>query len=58
MKGRQREPWTSEEDEVLRQAAFAGRNAREIAGLVGRTESAVRTRAYTLRIPLRQIARG
>jgi hypothetical protein len=49
-----RESWTPEEDSILRKEALAGRTAREIASLVGRTEAAVRTRAYTIRVPLRQ----
>lgn len=53
MKVAQREPWTPNEDAVLRQEALAGRSPREIATLVGRTESAVRTRAYTLSVLLR-----
>ena len=47
-----REPWTLEEDSILRQEAHASRTAREIASAVGRTEAAVRTRAYTLRVAL------
>jgi hypothetical protein len=45
--------WTDEEDDVLRQEALAGSPVTEIAGKIGRSESAVRTRAYTLRVPLR-----
>lgn len=37
--------WTIEEDSILRQEAIAGGSVAEIAGTVGRTESAVRTRA-------------
>ena len=47
--------WTAEEDNILRQEALAGRPISEIASRIGRTESAVRTRAYTLRILLRQV---
>jgi len=46
-----REAWTPEEDSILKQEADAGRTVREIASTVGRTEAAVRTRAYTLRVP-------
>jgi hypothetical protein len=55
MSVRRHDRWTPEEDDILRQGALAGRTAFEIASLVGRTESAVRMRAYTLRVPLRQI---
>jgi DNA-binding NarL/FixJ family response regulator len=47
-----REPWTPEEDAILQQAALAGWTAVEIAHQVGRSESAVRTRAHNLRILL------
>jgi DNA-binding NarL/FixJ family response regulator len=45
-------PWTPEEDAVLRQGALKGWTAVEIAHKVGRSESAVRTRAHNLRILL------
>lgn len=45
--------WTAEEDDVLRQEALVGSPVAEIASRVGRSEFAVRTRAYTLRVPLR-----
>jgi hypothetical protein len=45
--------WTAEEDDVLRQEALVGSPVTEIASKIGRSESAVRTRAYTLRVPLR-----
>jgi DNA-directed RNA polymerase specialized sigma24 family protein len=45
--------WTAEEDDVLRQEALVGSPVSEIASKIGRSESAVRTRAYTLRVPLR-----
>lgn len=47
--------WTTEEDDILRQAALAGTSVAEIAGAVGRTESAVRARAYVLRVLLRPV---
>jgi DNA-directed RNA polymerase specialized sigma24 family protein len=47
--------WTPEEDDILRQEALAGRTALEIASSVGRTLSAVRSRAYALRVSLRPI---
>jgi hypothetical protein len=49
-----RENWTPEEDEILRREAEAGRSAAEIAAEIGRTESAVRTRAYIIRVLLRR----
>ena len=55
MSAKRREPWTAEEDLILPQEALTGRTASEIASLIGRTEAAVRTRAYTLRVPLRQL---
>jgi hypothetical protein len=45
--------WTAEEDSILRQAALAGGSIAEITSKIGRSESAVRTRAYILWIPLR-----
>ena len=47
--------WTTEEDDILRQAALAGTSVAEIASTVGRTESAVRARAYVLRVLLRPV---
>jgi hypothetical protein len=49
-----RENWTPEEDEILRREAEAGRSAAEIAAEIGRTESAVRTRAYIIRVVLQR----
>ncbi len=48
------ERWTPEEDAILRQGALAGQAVAEIARKVGRSESAVRARAYILWILLRQ----
>lgn len=45
--------WTAEEDHILRREALAGSPTATIAKKVGRTESAVRARAYVLRILLR-----
>jgi hypothetical protein len=42
--------WTPEEDAVLRNEALAETPVDEIARKTGRTESAVRSRAYVLRI--------
>jgi DNA-binding CsgD family transcriptional regulator len=44
--------WTPAEDAILRRGALAGRTAGAIAEQLGRTRSAVRTRAYSLRIIL------
>jgi len=45
-------PWTPKEEAILRQEALAGRPVAEIASKMGRSLSAVRTRAYMLRIML------
>jgi len=47
--------WTAEEDNVLRQAALAGNSVTEIASMLGRTEPAVRARAYFLKVLLRSV---
>jgi hypothetical protein len=44
--------WTAEEDELLRRESIEGSSIAEIAKQVGRTESALRARAYVLRILL------
>ena len=44
--------WTPEEDAVLRNEALAETPVDEIARTTGRTKSAVRSRAYVLRIPV------
>lgn len=49
-----RENWTPTEDDILRDEARAGRSFAEIATKIGRTESAVRTRAYVIRVLLRR----
>jgi hypothetical protein len=46
-------PWTDRDDEVLRHEIFARTPAAEIAVKIGRTGSAVRARAYVLRLSLR-----
>ena len=46
--------WTPEDDETLRKEALASRPVAEIAKKLGRSESAVRARAYILRVMLRQ----
>ena len=45
--------WTNEEDSLLKREALAGSKVTEIGSKVGRTESAVRARAYVLRVLLR-----
>ena len=44
--------WTQEEDQLLRQEVLAGTPLDVIAGKLGRTKPAIRTRAYTLRLML------
>ncbi len=44
--------WSAEEDSMLRQEACACSSVAEVAGKLGRTESAVRGRAYVLRVVL------
>ncbi len=48
-----RHPWTSAEDEFLRQMALSEENPVSIALRLNRTEDAVRSRAFRLRIPLK-----
>jgi hypothetical protein len=47
--------WTDDEDAILRREALAGSTVAEIASAVGRAESAVRVRAYVLRVLLRPV---
>ena len=49
MMGPEIKRWTDDEDAILRREALAGSTVAEIASAVGRTESAVRVRAYVLR---------
>jgi hypothetical protein len=44
--------WTQEEDQLLRQEVLAGTPLDVIAGDLGRTKPAIRTRAYILRLML------
>jgi hypothetical protein len=48
-------PWTPEMDEVLRKEVIAGTSLFAIAKKLGRKESAVKSRAYTLQLSLRPI---
>jgi DNA-directed RNA polymerase specialized sigma24 family protein len=47
-------PWTPEQEAMLREEALAGRPVAEIASMMGRSLSAVRSRAFLLRVMLRQ----
>jgi DNA-directed RNA polymerase specialized sigma24 family protein len=47
-------PWTPKEEAILRQEALVGSSIAEIATKMGRYQSAVRARAYILRVVLRQ----
>jgi hypothetical protein len=44
--------WTQEEDHLLRQEVLAGTPLDVIAGILGRTKPAIKTRAYILRLML------
>jgi hypothetical protein len=46
-------PWTPELEEVLREGVIAGTSLSAIAKRLGRSESAIKSRAYTLRLILR-----
>jgi hypothetical protein len=46
-------PWTPELDKVLREEVVAGTSLLAIAKKLGRSESAIKARAYTLRLSLR-----
>jgi hypothetical protein len=50
---RHEKPWTPEADETLRKAVLAGRSLRTMCQQLGRTEAAVRARAYVLGLSLR-----
>jgi hypothetical protein len=43
-------PWTGDEDDALTQEVADGTPIDEIAGKIGRTRSAIRSRAYVLRL--------
>jgi len=45
-------PWTSEEEDLLRQEVLAGTPIRLIASKMDRSEPAIRSRAYALRLML------
>jgi DNA-binding NarL/FixJ family response regulator len=43
-------PWTPEEDEILRALALSGASVAEMAKQMKRSEEAIRSRAYRLKI--------
>jgi hypothetical protein len=43
-------PWTPEEDELLRALALSGASVAEMAKQMKRSEEAIRSRAYRLKI--------
>ncbi|WP_210253909.1 SANT/Myb-like DNA-binding domain-containing protein [Bradyrhizobium sp. S69] len=47
--------WTNEEDERLRELVVSEAEFADIAKSLGRTEKAVKARAYILRLSLRRI---
>jgi hypothetical protein len=47
-------PWTPKQEAILRQEAQAGRPLAEIASRLRRSQRAVRSRAYILRVMLRR----
>jgi hypothetical protein len=51
----QQRHWTPHDDDILRQAAIAGRPVVEMARGLGRTEDAVRMRAAKLGISLKRL---
>jgi hypothetical protein len=48
-------PWTTEEEERLRQLAQSGKSAVEISKLLGRAEKATRYRLHKLGVSTKQI---
>jgi hypothetical protein len=50
-------PWTPEQDEVLRKGIIAGASLLAVSNKLGRTEAAVRARAYILGLSLRTTGR-
>ena len=53
MKGTPRAPWTPEQDKKLRSLVLSAKSVDTIAGVLNRTTFAVRRRANTLRLPLK-----
>jgi hypothetical protein len=48
-------PWTPEEEEELRTLILGAQSVEAIARKLGRTPKAIRRRAGTLKLPLRQV---
>jgi hypothetical protein len=48
-------PWTPEDDEALRKEITSGASLLAVSQRLGRTEAAVKARAYILRLSLRTI---
>jgi hypothetical protein len=48
-------PWTPEQDEALRKGIIAGASLLEVSQKLGRSEAAIKGRAYILRLSLRTI---
>ena len=48
-------PWTPEQDEALRKAIIAGASPLAVSQKLGRTEAAIKARAYILGLSLRTI---
>ena len=51
-------PWTLGEDDALRNAVIAGASLPALSKALGRSESALRSRAYVLRLSLRPGSQG
>jgi hypothetical protein len=51
-------PWTLEADNALRNAVIAGASLPTLSKALGRSESAIRSRAYILRLSLRPISQN
>jgi hypothetical protein len=48
-------PWTTEDDEHLREQIIAGATLRAVSQKLGRTEAAIKARAHLLKLSLRTI---
>ena len=53
---RHAKPWTQKADDILRQAVFEGWPLPAICERLGRTEAAVRARAYVLGLSFRLVS--
>jgi hypothetical protein len=51
-------PWTPDEDDALRSAVIAGVSLPALSRALGRSESAIKSRAYILRLSLRPTSAG